>query len=79
LSPATPEHRSSIAPWYRGSGPEGKDNRPLLVSSASPPKTTRRLAFAVMAEYGGSGNGGRPAAVAREAMAACVRHYYLSP
>ena len=77
LEPSTKDHPNTIAPWYRGNGPEGKDINHAWYIGFSPPEHPQ-IAFAVMVEYGGSG-GVAAAAVARSVLESCIRHGYLRP
>jgi cell division protein FtsI/penicillin-binding protein 2 len=77
LEPSTKENPSTIAPWYRGNGPDGRDiNHAWYIGFV--PAEHPQVAFAVMVEYGGSG-GGAAASVARSALESCIKHGYLRP
>jgi penicillin-binding protein 2 len=77
IDPSTADHPSTIAPWYRGNGPDGRDiNHAWYIGFA--PAERPQVAFAVMIEYGGSG-GMAAAAVARSVLESCIGHGYLAP
>ena len=75
--PSTPDNPNPRAPWYRAFG---KDNRELSHAwyMGFAPAERPQVAFAVMAEYGGSG-GKTAGAIARQALTACVDLGYLTP
>jgi penicillin-binding protein 2 len=74
LDPSTSERPNPLAPWYRG-GRDGKDlNHAWYMGFA--PADNPQVAFAVMVEYGGSG-GHAAAAIAKQALTACVELGYL--
>jgi cell division protein FtsI/penicillin-binding protein 2 len=74
LEPSTVEHPNPMVPWYRG-GRDGKDlNHAWYMGYA--PADNPQVAFAVMVEYGGSG-GHAAAAIAKQALTACVDLGYL--
>jgi penicillin-binding protein 2 len=76
LEPSTKEHPNTIAPWYRGNGPDGHDINHAWYIGFAPPEHPQ-IAFAVMVEYGGSG-GVAAATVARSTLESCIRHGYLA-
>lgn len=77
LEPSTPLNPNPLAPWYRGGGKEGTElNHAWYIGFA--PAENPQIAFAVMVEYGGSG-GYAAAAIAREALKACVEMGYVTP
>lgn len=77
LDPSTPTNPNPRAPWYRGFGDGGRElSHAWYVGFA--PAERPRVAFAVMAEYGGSG-GKAAAAIARQVLTACVENGYLTP
>ena len=77
LDPSTRENPSTIAPWYRGNGTDGRElGHGWYIGFA--PADNPQVAFAVMIEYGGSG-GYSAGAVARKALEACVDQGYLTP
>ncbi len=76
LAPSTLENPNALAPWYRGSGNEGKDiSHAWYIGFA--PREHPRIAFAVLVEYGGSG-GIAAASVARAALHDCINLHYLN-
>jgi penicillin-binding protein 2 len=75
LEIGTAEHPNAIAPWYQGSGPSGKDLAHAWYIGFAP-REHPRIAFCVLAEYGGSG-GIAGAALAHAVMQACVDQGYL--
>ncbi len=77
LTLSTKEHPSTINPWYRGNGSEGKQiDHAWYIGFA--PADHPQVAFGVMVEYGGSG-GGAAAAIARSALESCIKYGYLTP
>jgi len=76
LEPGTLEKPNPVAPWYRGTGKDGRDLAHAWYVGFAPAEKPQ-IAFAVMVEYGGSG-GLAAAAVARETLTACVERGYLS-
>lgn len=75
LAPSTLENPNVLAPWYRGSGNEGRDiSHAWYIGFA--PREHPQIAFAVLVEYGGSG-GIAAASVARAALHDCINLHYL--
>ena len=75
LTPSTLENPNAMAPWYRGSGSEGKDiSHAWYIGFA--PREHPQIAFAVLVEYGGSG-GIAAASVVRAALHDCIDLHYL--
>jgi penicillin-binding protein 2 len=78
LTPSTFGHINPQAPWYFAFGVRA-DKSPVLNHSwfiGFAPADHPRIAFAVMVQYGGPGNVAA-GSVARELLAACVKHDYV--
>lgn len=75
LEPSTRANPNPKAPWFRGTGKDGKDlSHAWYIGFA--PADDPQVAFAVMVEYGGSG-GHAAGAVARKTLEACIEMGYL--
>lgn len=75
LAISTRERPNPEAPWYRGTGADGRNLAHAWVIGYAPADDPV-IAFAVLVEYGGAG-GASAGALASQALEACIRHGYL--